>query len=123
MMACPTVLSKTLNWTNRFQLKFTDPCPEVAKEQMQTMKEVDYVDKKMKKLRFGPSAWSTGHPAPECTPEAMDVHQAVDRKWYAGQRRGLIQETGGLSLRLFAGMEHVQKSMLQFASRRHVSLL
>ena len=41
---CPTVLSKTLNCSNCFQR----PQSELAKEQMQTTKEFDYVVKKMK---------------------------------------------------------------------------
>ena len=43
-MMCPTVLSKTLNFSNCFQR----PQSELAKEHMQTTKEVDHVVKKMK---------------------------------------------------------------------------
>ena len=42
---------------------FTDPCPELTKKRLQTLKWFDFADKK-KKLPSGPLHWPTGFPAP-----------------------------------------------------------
>jgi hypothetical protein len=59
---------KTLAFNN-----FTDPCPELTKKQLQTMKGFDYADKK-KKLPFGPLPWPTGLPAPGYVPKTNPLN-------------------------------------------------
>ena len=49
---CTYVLSKTINCSHGFQIQ--DSRPGSSKEQLQTMKELDYVEKNMEKLPIAP---------------------------------------------------------------------
>ena len=84
---CTYILRKTINCSDDFQIPNSGPGS--TKEQMQTMKELDYAKKNLEKLPIGPLPWSTGPPAPVYVTVCDDVHHEVDRNG-----------TGGIFLRI-----------------------